>query len=65
MKSVPVAKTVKARAHAGAASLDLTIPAHVCKSQKLKAGDVWNVQMSHENGRLVIKYTLVHSTNGA
>lgn len=65
MSPVPVEKTVKARAHAGAASLDLTIPAGVCKAQKLAAGDVWSVHVTREGGKLVLRYVLLHSTNGA
>lgn len=50
------ARTVRARMHAGADSLDLTIPADVCRALDLKPGDVWAVSVS-DGPRPVLTYT--------
>lgn len=54
-------RTIKARAHHGATSLDLTIPAEVCRSCELKAGDVFSVSAEcGPKGDVVIRYRRVH-----
>lgn len=53
-------KTVKARRHEGATSLDLTLPSHVCSSFGIKAGDIFSVVASRERGRITITYTRVY-----
>lgn len=62
--NVAIAKTVKARVHAGADSLDLTVPTEICRHHRLSAGDVWTVHASREGGKVVLRYVRVHSVNG-
>lgn len=48
--------TVKARAHRGANSLDLTIPAKMCQEQGIDEGDVFTVSVEKESGKLSLRY---------
>lgn len=61
MATRPVS-TVKARRHVGATSLDLTIPSELCSRFEIKAGDVFAVGVSREDGRTVLTYTRVFPT---
>ena len=45
--------TVKARAHHGTDSLDITIPTQVCKENKINEGDVFSLEITGE-GKLGI-----------
>lgn len=53
-------KTVKAREHYGADSLDLTIPASVVRDHELSPGDVFEINVEEENDEFVLRYELVH-----
>ena len=54
-----MAKTVKARAHYGAKSLNLTIPAEIRRAFGLEAGDVFEISV--EKDPLVLCYKRVYS----
>jgi len=56
-----MAKTVKARAHYGAKSLNLTIPAEIVREYGLKAGDIFELTVDSKE-RLVLSYRRVYST---
>lgn len=56
------ARTVRARVHSGAPSLDLTVPAVFVRKLGLRPGDVWEVTAREENGAVVLSYVRVHST---
>ncbi|MCZ7385115.1 MAG: hypothetical protein O8C63_10265 [Candidatus Methanoperedens sp.] len=49
--------TVKARAHHGTDSLDITIPTQVCKENKINEGDVFSLDVVTEGKLTVLKYT--------
>ncbi|SNQ59018.1 hypothetical protein [Candidatus Methanoperedens nitratireducens] len=51
--------TVKARAHHGTDSLDLTIPTQVCKENKINEGDVFSLEIINEDKLTVLKYTRI------
>jgi hypothetical protein len=51
--------TVKARAHHGTDSLDLTIPTQVCKENKINEGDVFSLETINEGNLTVLKYTRI------
>ena len=52
-------RTVKARAHHGATSLDLTLPADLCRALDVRPGDVFAVDARDDGGRVVITYVRV------
>ena len=56
-----MAKTVKARVHHGADSLDLTIPADVVREFDLNSGDIFEVDVS-DGESLEIKYERVYES---
>lgn len=56
-------KTVKARVHYGADSLDLTIPANICRKYNIESGDVFEVIVEEEDESLVLCYRRVYSKN--
>jgi len=51
--------TVKARAHHGTDSLDITIPTQVCKENKINEGDVFSLEIAGEEKLTVLKYTRI------
>jgi len=53
-------KTVKAREHYGADSLDLTIPTNVVEELDLSQGDIFEVIVEEEGDSVTISYELVH-----
>mgnify|MGYP006284982141 CR=1 FL=1 len=53
-------KTVKAREHYGADSLDLTIPTSTVEEHDLSPGDIFEVNVKHGDDEVVITYELVH-----
>lgn len=55
-----MAKTVKAREHYGANSLDLTIPTSVVEEYDLSPGDIYEVIIKETDDNIVISYELVH-----
>jgi bifunctional DNA-binding transcriptional regulator/antitoxin component of YhaV-PrlF toxin-antitoxin module len=44
--------TVKAREHHGSKSLDLTIPVEIVENYKIRAGDVFEIEIQGKNGEL-------------
>jgi hypothetical protein len=53
--------TVKARAHHGTSSLDISIPADVIKEYNIHAGDVFEVTTTSTNKEFRIVYKRVYS----
>jgi bifunctional DNA-binding transcriptional regulator/antitoxin component of YhaV-PrlF toxin-antitoxin module len=53
-------KTVKARRKYGANSLDLTIPADLCRELDLNVGDVFEVSHEERDGRIQLHYLKVY-----
>ncbi len=53
--------TVKARAHHGTSSLDISIPAEVIKEHNIHAGDVFEVTTTTVNNEFKIIYKRVYS----
>ncbi len=51
--------TVKARAHYGTDSLDLTIPTQVCKENKINEGDIFSLDIINEGKLIILKYTRI------
>ena len=51
--------TVKARAHYGTDSLDLTIPTQVCKENRINEGDIFSLEIISEDKSIVLKYTRI------
>ena len=52
--------TVKARAHYGTSSLDLTIPSKIVKDNKIQEGDVFSIEIKlNRENQLIIKYTRI------
>ena len=51
--------TVKARAHHGTDSLDITIPTQVCKENKINEGNVFSLEITGEGKLNVLKYTRI------
>jgi len=51
--------TVKARAHHGTDSLDITIPTQVCKENKINEGDVFSLEIINEEKLTVLKYSRI------
>jgi len=52
-------KTVKARAHHGANSLNLTIPAEICREYRLNAGDIFELTVESDN-KIILTYNRVY-----
>jgi len=59
---------VKARKHYGSNSLDLTLPASICKKYRIFQGDTFAVEVDEEeiqgSFKLVIKYIKIYSVKG-
>lgn len=55
-----MSKTVKAREHYGADSLDLTIPTNIVEDNELTPGDIFEVNVEKEGEEITISYELVH-----
>ena len=59
---MPPRRTIKAREHHGANSLDLTIPADVCKECDLRPGDVFAVTADcADEDEVVLRYRRVYA----
>jgi len=54
-------KTVKAREHHGANSLDLTIPSDVVREYKVSPGDVFEIEHEGDN-EVVLKFRRVYKS---
>ena len=50
---------VKARAHYGSKSLDITIPVNICKTNDINEGDTFTVDTIFEKQTLKIIYTRI------
>lgn len=59
---VNMSKTVKAREHYGANSLDLTLPADVVEEYDVNAGDVFEIEVASEDDELSLTYTRVYKS---
>jgi len=56
-------KTVKAREHHGADSLDITIPVDVVREHDVSKGDIFEVEVEEgEDGEVVLKYRRVYKS---
>ena len=53
-------RTVKAREHYGAKSLDLTIPAEIRRKYRIEPGDIFVIEVEEIDGYLVLKYKRVY-----
>ncbi|OKY79094.1 MAG: hypothetical protein BTN85_1600 [Candidatus Methanohalarchaeum thermophilum] len=49
-------KTVKARKHTNAASLEVTVPAEIVKNNKLNDGDIFKVELKEKDNKMVLEY---------
>ena len=58
-------KTVKARRHYGADSLNLTIPADVRRKYGIEPGDIFELTVVEEEGSLKLVYRRVYSVKGS
>ena len=52
-------KTVKARKHFGADSLDLTIPVEITRQYKINEGDIFKIEIVNEE-KIVLKYERIY-----
>ena len=59
-----MSKTVKAREHYGANSLDLTLPADVVEEYDVNAGDIFEIEVASEDDELSLTYTRVYKSEG-
>jgi len=56
-------KTLKARAHHGAKSLNLTIPVEIRRQYQLEAGDIFELEVIAENNEVSLIYKRVYSAS--
>ena len=57
MEKTPV---VKARAHYGSKSLDITIPVSICKEFDISEGDVFSVKVDKNGERIKLIYSRIY-----
>lgn len=57
-----MSKTVKARKHHGADSLDITVPVEIVREHDITEGDVFEIEVKEEEGKVTLKYKRVYST---
>ncbi|WP_436935445.1 AbrB/MazE/SpoVT family DNA-binding domain-containing protein [Halovenus marina] len=57
-----MSKTVKAREHYGANSLDLTLPAEVVDEYDVNAGDIFEIEVASDDDELTLTYTRVYKS---
>jgi antitoxin component of MazEF toxin-antitoxin module len=55
---------VRARKHVGTHSLDLTIPASICKELKIKIGDAFEVTGSESSDKAILTYRRIYEESG-
>lgn len=55
-----VDKTVKVRGRHGTKSLDITIPAELSEKFDINAGDLFKVNVSNDNNKIIITYELIY-----
>lgn len=56
-------RIVRARNHPGSSSLDLTIPAALCKKTDIREGDLFKVTLVEDQGKVDIRYERIYSSN--
>lgn len=56
-----MSKTVKAREHYGADSLNLTIPTKIVKKYEIKTGDIFEITVEAIKDEVVLQYRRVHT----
>lgn len=59
-----MSKTVKAREHHGANSLDLTLPAEVVRDYDVNPGDIFEIEVTADDDELTLTYTRVYESEG-
>jgi antitoxin component of MazEF toxin-antitoxin module len=59
-----MSKTVKAREHHGANSLDLTLPAEVVRDYDVNPGDIFEIEVEEDGDELALTYTRVYESEG-
>lgn len=57
-----MSKTVKAREHYGADSLDLTIPSELVREYDVNPGDIFEIDHEVDDGELVVRYRRVYES---
>lgn len=57
-------KTVKARTHYGAESLDITIPVNLVRDLEISEGDIFEVSVDEESEKIKITYERVYDNSG-
>lgn len=55
-------RTVKARQHYGADSLNLTIPAEIRREYSIEYGDIFEITVERVEDTISLKYRRVYST---
>ncbi|KXB05595.1 hypothetical protein AKJ50_00485 [candidate division MSBL1 archaeon SCGC-AAA382A13] len=60
LKLINMSKTVKARVHHGADSLNLTIPADIVREHEVNDGDIFEIEVKEVEENLVIEYKRVY-----
>lgn len=56
-------KTVKARKHHGADSLDITIPADIVRRKNISSGDIFEIEIEEETDQIILKYKRVYNSD--
>lgn len=57
-----MSKTLKARDHHGADSLDVTIPVDAVREFSINQGDVFELEAEEQDGDLVLRYRRVYES---
>jgi len=57
-----MAKTVKARIHHGADSLDITIPVEIVREHDINEGDIFKIKVNEKDENLVLSYERVYES---
>jgi hypothetical protein len=57
-----MARTVKAREHYGADSLDLTIPSKLVRKHDVNPGDIFEIDHEVDDGELIVRYRRVYES---
>jgi len=57
-----MSKTLKARDHHGADSLDITIPVNAVREYDINQGDIFEFEITSEGDELVLKYKRVYQS---
>ena len=57
-----MSKTLKARDHHGADSLDITIPVDAVREYDINQGDVFELETEEQDGDVVLRYRRVYES---